>query len=40
MLTAPFLWCAIQLDPGTPLLNKIGEVSIKSSLRLPSAHEV
>lgn len=32
--------CAIQPEPGTPLLNKMGKVSIKSSLSLSSAHEI
>lgn len=40
MLTAPFLCCAIQPEPWTPLLNKMGKVSIKSRLSLSSAHEI
>lgn len=40
MFTAPFLCYAIQLDSGKPLLNKIGKISIKINLRLPSACEL
>lgn len=40
MLTAPFLHHAIRLGPETPLLNKMGKVSIKSKLVLASAHEI
>lgn len=40
MLTAPFLYHTIQLAPETPLLDKMRKVSIKSRLRLSSAHEI